>query len=90
MMGALVVSWKGKVFELSGFTDYERRLGIVPGCFPSIDAQDWAEQFPGDTLPDCYQAVQFPRGSKVTFKYRELTDEGIPKEASYLRKYEAV
>lgn len=29
----------------------------------------------------------FPHKSKVTFRYRELTDAGIPKEARFLRRY---
>lgn len=29
---------------------------------------------------------KFPIGSKVTFKYREMSDEGVPKEAAYLRQ----
>jgi len=27
----------------------------------------------------------FKRGQQVTFKYRELSDDGIPKEARYWR-----
>jgi hypothetical protein len=88
MMGAMIVEWKGKRFELSGFTDGERTLNTVPG--QRINAYNWACENPETICPSHIEAVHFPRGSKVTFKYRELTDEGIPKEASYLRKYEAV
>ena len=53
-MGALIVKWKGKSFELSGMTDAER-------------------ENPAEI------------GSTVTFKYRGVTDFGIPKEARYWR-----
>lgn len=59
-IGALVVSWNGKEFELgTGLSDEERKNP------PKI-------------------------GSKVTFKYTETTNGGIPKFASYLstRDYE--
>lgn len=72
-MGSLIVSWQGKQFKLSGFTDEER-------------------QMPSPTLGMLHQgeiatvaSEIFPLGSKVTFSYRELTDDGIPKEARYLR-----
>ncbi len=58
MTGALVVSWKGKSFELAGLTDMER-----------TSAQ-----------------ATFPIGTTVTFLYRELTEDGKPKEARYYRK----
>lgn len=29
---------------------------------------------------------RFPIGSQITFRYKEVTDDGIPKEARYLRK----
>jgi len=62
LMGSLIVFWKGKTFELSGFTDRERSL-TASG-----------------------ESKFFPPGTLVTFKYRELTTDGIPKEARYLRE----
>jgi DNA ligase 1 len=62
LMGALTVNYNGKTFNLSGFTDEERRL------------------------LDTGEPAHFARGQTVTFKYRELTDDGIPKEARYHRK----
>ncbi|MCH7649284.1 MAG: hypothetical protein IIA83_11860 [Thaumarchaeota archaeon] len=29
---------------------------------------------------------KFPRGSIVTYRYRESTDDGLPKEARFWRK----
>lgn len=77
MLGALIIEFNGKVFELSGFTDLERQL--------TPPSQFWALSNPGAKLPVGYSSTVFPIGSVVTFKYRELTDDGLPKEARYLR-----
>lgn len=63
MLGSLTVEWvnpfnKTVQFQLSGFTDEERRL---------VDGR-----------PQFMEAL-------VTFKYRELTDDGLPKEARFFR-----
>lgn len=75
-MGALIVNWNDKVFELSGFTDSERELSD----------SEYASQHPGEEAPD-WILGKFVRGSKVTFRYRELSDDGIPKEARFWRKF---
>jgi len=75
MLGCLIVKWRDKVFELSGFTDAERTL---KGVFPAK-----AGEVATDVISD-----YFPIGTKVTFKYRELSNDGIPKEARYYRKYQ--
>lgn len=78
-MGALIIRLDNdKTMELSGFTDSEREL--VP------EAVEWATNNPGCVLPDEYEAVAFPRGSRVTFKYRGTSNDGIPQEARYWRK----
>lgn len=81
MLGSLRVDMGGTVFELSGFTDDER------GLFSS-DA-DYARSHPGDVWVDDGErdgpSPRFPIGSVVTFRYRELSDDGIPKEARFLR-----
>ncbi len=84
LMGALVVKYHNKIFELSGFTDYERRLSHTH----DIDyGFDYAYEHPGETMPSLIYSPEFPRGSTVTFKYRELSTDGIPIEASYFRKH---
>lgn len=96
MMGNMIVQWGSKQFELSGFTDEERHLGCskaahftdefnMKGC-PDEDAREWARKNAGRELPLWAECMTFPRGSKVTFRYRELSDDGIPKEARYWRK----
>ncbi len=74
LMGAMIVVWQGRRFELSGFTDAERALS-------TFDTKN-----PGQIVPDTVSNPLFPRGSKVTFRYRELTNDSIPKEARYWRK----
>ena len=73
MMGSLRVSWKGVEFDLSGFTDSERQMigSGEPGSIANSDSYN----------------PMFRCGTKVTFKYRDLTDSGTPKEARYFRKY---
>jgi hypothetical protein len=90
LMGALIVEWEGKTFKVSGFTNNERTLVCTDtnGEFDDLGvAEVWAEDNPETICPDDIEALHFPRGSQVTFKYRELTDDGIPKEASYMRKF---
>lgn len=88
MMGALILDYKGKRFELSGFTDEERRLDVVGECRAEIPCtpEEWASEYPGEELPDWIEAPAFPRGTVVSFKYRTITKAGIPEEARYWRK----
>jgi len=83
LMGALVLSYKGKRLELSGFTDAERALEATKG---DGDATRWAECNPGKEVPDWISSVEFPRGSTITFQYRGTSLDGIPTEARYWRK----
>lgn len=77
LMGALVVEYNGKQFELSGFTDEERRL---------VDPNGFATANPGTALPSDVFSERFPRGSEVTFRFREHSRDGIPIEARYWRQ----
>lgn len=77
LMGSLVLDYKGKVFELSGFTESEREM--------STGGREWGLSNPGKRFPAQYYNPRFPIGSTVTFRYRELTDIGLPKEAKFDR-----
>ncbi len=78
-IGALILDYKGKRLELSGLTDDEREFWI------SYES-GYAEDHPGEDMPSSFLGVHFKVGDVITFKYRELSDAGIPKEARYWRK----
>jgi DNA ligase 1 len=78
-IGALITDYKGKRLELSGLTDAERE-------FASCRDTTFAEQHPGEDMPRDAQGTHFKVGRTVTFRYRELTDDQIPKEARYWRR----
>ncbi len=93
MMGALILqieTKKGKRvrLEISGFTEAERNIGVREGFDENKieDVVGWACDHPGEELPDFFEACEFPRGTKVTFRYRGLSKDGIPQEARYWRK----
>jgi len=78
-IGALIVDYKGKRLELAGLTDAEREF-LNPDMVRAATAK------PGQDMPVFAQGRSFKVGQKVTFKYRELSDDGIPKEARYWRR----
>lgn len=77
-IGALIVDYKGKRLELSGMTDDER-------VFQSRTEEEHAEKYPGTVMPAWSQGKVFKVGTVVTLKYRELSDDGVPKEARLWR-----
>ena len=80
MIGALIVDYNGKRLELSGLTDDERQ-------FSCLEAIRWARENPGKDMPTILnRAKHFTISQTITFKFRELSDEGIPKEGRYWRK----
>jgi len=78
-IGALILDYKGERLELAGLTDEER-------AFSSMDETKFALENPGIDMPKSFQGKHFKVGDMVTFTYRELSKDGIPKEARYLRK----
>lgn len=78
-IGALILDFKGKRLELAGLTDEER-------TFAESRMEDYAKQHPGVDMPSDFAGKHFRVGQSVTFKYRELSDDGIPKEARYWRR----
>lgn len=87
--GSLVASLTHKRLELSGFTDYERMLGwCMDDDMPYNTAQAWAAEHPETECPPSIEANHFPRGTKITFRHRGKTKDGIPMEARYWRTHE--
>jgi len=85
-MGALITHFRGQRLELSGFSDDERKMRLVENP-KTINGHTEPFDYPGhDASLDWYNPL-FPRGAKVTFRYRELSDTNIPKEARYLRPF---
>lgn len=78
-IGALILDYQGKRLELSGFTDEER-------LFATDDMREVASRHPGEDMTGGFQGKHFEVGQTITFKYRELSDDGIPKEGRYWRK----
>ncbi|MCI0564658.1 MAG: hypothetical protein MN733_39830, partial [Nitrososphaera sp.] len=79
MIGALVLDFDGKRLELSGLTDEER-------TFADKSSVCYATKNPGCEMPCGTQARHFKVGDTISFHYREMTDDGLPKEARYWRK----
>lgn len=78
MIGALVLDYKGNRLELAGLTNEERQ-------FATDSMSKWASENPGVDMPSDFQGKHFKLGQTITFKYRELSDDGIPKEARFWR-----
>ena len=78
-IGALIVDYQGKRLELAGLTDAEREFADSMAC-------EWATNNPGVDAPYWVEGRRFRKGQTVTFKFRELTDDRIPKEARYWRR----
>lgn len=78
LIGALILDYQGNRLELSGLTDSERE-------FATEDMTSHAFKNPGIDMPSHFCGRFFKVGDTISFKYRELTDAGIPKEARYFR-----
>ncbi len=71
-------------FEIgSGLTFEDREFATELGS-------NVARGIPGDRMPDGYSGKHIKMGSTITYKYRELSDDGIPKEGRYWRRREGV
>lgn len=75
-LGSLHCLYKGLEFKVGGFTDEEREF--------TDEGREWAYNHPGALTGDPI-SVRFPLGAIITFTYREVTNDGIPKEARYKR-----
>ena len=78
-IGALILDYKGKRLELSGMTHKLRE-------FTCSEMSEYAKKSPGVDMPNWFKAEHFKLGQEITFKYRGLSDDNIPKEARFWRK----
>jgi hypothetical protein len=78
-IGALITDYKGKRLEISGLTDIERE-------FASGEMGVFASANPGVDMPTWFQGRRFKTGDTISILFRELSDDGIPKEARYFRQ----
>lgn len=85
-IGALRVRWNGVEFDIgSGMKLWERD-------FEKGEYTQHAKEHPGEVMPQLWedgcpiQGAFIKIGDTITFKYRELSDDGIPKEAHYWRQ----
>jgi len=53
-------------------------------------AFDYAAAHPGEVLPDWCDGKHLKQRQTITFKFRELSDDGVPKEARFWRRREGV
>jgi len=79
LIGAAILDYNGKRLELGGFTHEERR-------FATEEMTKFAYNNPGEEMAPHFQGEHFQVGDTIEFRYRELSDDGIPKEARYARK----
>ena len=94
LIGSLILEWNGLTFELSGLTNDERVLGHpstllsngITDVLADPRAFDWCQAHPDELVPLEFESIIFPRGCEVSFKYKDLTDLGLPKEARFWRK----
>jgi hypothetical protein len=82
LIGAIIVDYAGKRLEISGLKHKERE-------FENQKQSAHATTHPGKDMPPYFQGKHFKKGETVSFKYRELSDDGIPKEGRYWRKRDA-
>lgn len=82
LMGSLICKINAGTFSVSGFTDQEREMVYVASG-ESAFGEGCAR--PGEIATHNVFNPKFPRGSIITYKYRELTDANLPKEARYWR-----
>jgi hypothetical protein len=95
LMGSVIVQWGSKQFRLSGFTEEERvmvvdeyqgKVLVDVQARAAITARMVGCEHPGEVVEPGFYNPKFPPGSAITFQFRELTNDGFPKEARYWRK----
>jgi DNA ligase-1 len=88
LMGAMIVDFGGIRFDLSGFDNEERTMVDVQGS--TSMAYNEGRKCAGEVVSEFFYNPYFPRGTTVSFRYREFSLDGVPKEARYLRKRSSI
>ena len=83
-MGVLVCDWDGRKIEVGGFNWEERDMFIISSGMPAVRLGQMLSGLPADTTQ--VTNPKFPLGSKITFRYRDVTAKGEPRMAQYYRK----
>jgi DNA ligase-1 len=85
MMGAMICDFAGTRFELSGFKESERQMVQLGPSEDSVINEPFYRQ--GEQVSEHWANRMFPIGTRISFRYRELSDTGVPKEGRFLRKW---
>jgi len=80
-IGSILMDWNGVQFKMAGLTDEEREFEVA-------EMTRWAKANPRTECPEDFQGAHFKIGEMLTFKYMELTDDGVPRSPRYYRKRE--
>jgi hypothetical protein len=84
-MGGMWLRWRDKEFVLSG-TGFKMEESYMVYADTRQCAADEGILHPGTEVAGNIINPTFPRGSRVTFTYRTLSDDGFPIAARYRRK----
>ena len=94
--GCLICNWNGKKIKVAGLTDEERRLTLRTNSSLTPEQSDsalryriatqYAYDHAGEEDLKETQCDSLRVGTTISFKYRELTDDGMPKDPRYYRK----
>lgn len=89
-LGTIVVDWYGDETATCGVLDEPIRFELGTGLtfadrLLELGDRMFATDHPGKAMPLCRRTPTFKLGDRVTFSYRELSDDGVPKEGSYMR-----
>lgn len=91
-LGGLIVRWDGDENHTFGTTnpiEFELGTGFTHADRILFDQSiENAKAHQGKPIPGVTATPTFTVGDVVTFSFRELSDDGVPKEAAYLRKRE--
>ena len=83
-IGSLLVEYNGKKFSVSGLNDDERRLLKKEGT-QEIQKYYFRSNAGLEVDTRMWYSNRFPLGSKVKIRFRDFTNDGIPKEPRYVR-----